>query len=67
MTLKEALLVFLKNDTMIDWEKESNELISKKLAYNTALSDIADFIKRYEKGQVGQEFLDHLAKRSKDE
>ncbi len=62
--LKEALMLHMKNNKkFISWEKNSSEYIGKAVAYNSALDFALHFIKKFEAGEVEQEYLIDLKKR----
>ena len=61
-TLKQAILLKLKERQEIDWYLEEDAQIAKKVSYNQALDDINSFINSFEEGRVNKEFLDELEK-----
>ena len=67
MNLQKALQVFLRNEEVIEWEVDSNEVIAKKAVYNSALRDVDEFIYQFLKGDVNSEFLRALEERQNGE
>jgi hypothetical protein len=61
-TLKEALILKLKDEQKVDWYLDQDYSIGRALAYNAALKDIKEFISEFELGNISAEYLDQLEK-----
>ena len=61
ISLKEAILIKLRDKKGMHWQNDDNEILGKKQAYNDALTDMLYFIHNYEDGDVSQEYLITLA------
>jgi|TARA_R110000851_G_scaffold209206_1_gene361600 hypothetical protein len=62
ISLKEALIIKLKDKTPSNWYSNTNEELSKIAIYNAALDDTLTFIYLFENGNVSDEYLNELKK-----
>lgn len=60
MSLKKAIQIKLRDKSSIRLHADSNDIIVKKVAYNTALDYILDFIDRFEAGEIVEGYLESL-------